>query len=173
MQYAKYELAEFGDRSSSVYSQCNNTARPARLMQLRAVFGVLIWRAANSQITQFDEFRVKPFTFALRYFFIGFGVCSLIDPSALFEFGAGGFSLSGRIRNDPANRVSFQIGGRGGRSYITYPFCLFKNSKTRMFVCFIFLSVLKSKFFKDFKNSTAIVQGPIFAPYTEIEYYSS
>ena len=37
----KSELAEFGDRSSSVSSQCNNTARPARLMQLQAVFRAL------------------------------------------------------------------------------------------------------------------------------------
>ena len=36
---------------------------------------------------------MKTFNFALRYFFIGFGVYSLVDPSALFEFGAGGLSL--------------------------------------------------------------------------------
>ena len=41
VQYTKYELAEFGDRSSSVSSQCNNTVRPARLMQIQAVSELL------------------------------------------------------------------------------------------------------------------------------------
>ena len=45
---------------------------------------------------------------------MGFGVRSLIDPSALFEFGAGGLSLKTVQDWIQQIRVSFLLGGGAG-----------------------------------------------------------
>jgi hypothetical protein len=80
---------------------------------------------------------VKTFTFALRYFFMGFGVRSLIDPSALFEFGAGGLSLKTVQDWIQQTGFLFSLGGGAGEAIKITPFVCLKTPKpVHSFVAF-------------------------------------
>ena len=76
VQYAEYELAEFSDRSSLAPPLVQQHSSPHTSYATYKPFQVLILRADNSQITQFDEIRVKLLTFSFHFFLKGFGVCS-------------------------------------------------------------------------------------------------